>query len=354
MNMQEVKVFLNGQIFTSNPRQPYADAMVVRDGAIEWIGTEHDLNAPEAARIDLKGRRVLPGLIDARMDPVFLASVDAQSADPLPQKKMEETARELAVLGSKLLAHGITSVADVFARKLPTDYFHLYQAAQKAGFKQRAVIYYVWEDLKKKPALNPLFMDKTASIFIGGVKTLAAGSVSEKTTRAHPSYPGDDQDFGIPATTKEALREASVYAKRNGLNLMIQTMDELAIDLVAEAFHGDLIAPQIRIEHTGGPVTGRAATSNPFAGIQAAVTSNSKSNSCNRQVRPIDPAAAVNLYTRDAQQITGIPNVGQLAPGYHADFIVLDRDILNVEHETIGQTQVEETYMGGKLVYRKR
>ncbi|MED1855681.1 amidohydrolase family protein [Brevibacillus reuszeri] len=48
-----------------------------------------------------------------------------------------------------------------------------------------------------------------------------------------------------------------------------------------------------------------------------------------------------------------MPEVGQLKPGYHADFIVLDQDILAITPETIDQITVEETYMGGQLVYKK-
>lgn len=67
----------------------------------------------------------------------------------------------------------------------------------------------------------------------------------------------------------------------------------------------------------------------------------------------MDVATAITLYTRAAQQITGIPAVGQLAPGYHGDFIVLDQDIFEVEKEKIHQIRVEETYMGGLQVYQR-
>lgn len=83
---QEQKLFVNGRIFTANPKQPYADAMVVRNGKIVWIGSEADIDhttlskASHLTTTDLKGRRVLPGLIDAHMHPVYLASAAAQIA----------------------------------------------------------------------------------------------------------------------------------------------------------------------------------------------------------------------------------------------------------------------------------
>ena len=58
------------------------------------------------------------------------------------------------------------------------------------------------------------------------------------------------------------------------------------------------------------------------------------------------------LYTREAQQITGVPKIGQLAPGYYADFMVLNKDILEVSPEKIDEINVEETYVKGELVYK--
>lgn len=99
------------------------------------------------------------------------------------------------------------------------------------------------------------------------------------------------------------------------------------------------------------PATAWADPANPFVGIQAAVTRKAYDGSDTGSGQAIDVETAITLYTRMAQEITGIPNVGQLAVGYEADFIVLDRDILAVAHEEIGQIIVEQTYMGGELVF---
>lgn len=42
MNNTNKFIFINGKIFTSNPENPYASAMVIHDGRIEWIGEEVD------------------------------------------------------------------------------------------------------------------------------------------------------------------------------------------------------------------------------------------------------------------------------------------------------------------------
>lgn len=58
------------------------------------------------------------------------------------------------------------------------------------------------------------------------------------------------------------------------------------------------------------------------------------------------------LYTKEAQEITRIPHVGQLSVGNHADFIVLNKDIFEVRPEKIDTLVVQETYMSGNLVYQ--
>jgi predicted amidohydrolase YtcJ len=63
------KVLLhNGAFWTLDPARPEAEALVIHRGRILAVGTRRDLEsllAPGDRRIDLGGRRVLPGLIDA-------------------------------------------------------------------------------------------------------------------------------------------------------------------------------------------------------------------------------------------------------------------------------------------------
>lgn len=73
-------IFINGRIFTSNPEQPHAEAMITEDGVIQWIGTMANLayDPDEAGITDLGGRRVIPGFVDAHMHPVLLANLRKQ------------------------------------------------------------------------------------------------------------------------------------------------------------------------------------------------------------------------------------------------------------------------------------
>jgi len=94
---------------------------------------------------------------------------------------------------------------------------------------------------------------------------------------------------------------------------------------------------------------------NPFLGMWIA---------CTRQPRwtdrPLHPEErisreqAIRLYTINNAWLTFEENEkGSLEKGKLADFIVLDRDILTCPLDEIRNIAVEETYLGGKPVYRR-
>ncbi len=70
MNVQEAmdSVFYNGQISTLDPAYPEVQAIAVRDGKVQATGSSAAMLAlagPQTVRVDLQGRRVIPGLNDS-------------------------------------------------------------------------------------------------------------------------------------------------------------------------------------------------------------------------------------------------------------------------------------------------
>ncbi|NYH77690.1 hypothetical protein FHR84_001004 [Actinopolyspora biskrensis] len=60
-------LYRNGQLFTADPEQPWASALVVRGEHFAHVGTEAEARAhagPEALEVDLEGSAVLPGFVD--------------------------------------------------------------------------------------------------------------------------------------------------------------------------------------------------------------------------------------------------------------------------------------------------
>ena len=54
---------------------------------------------------------------------------------------------------------------------------------------------------------------------------------------------------------------------------------------------------------------------------------------------------------RELLHLAGIPEIGELKAGYHADFITLSEDILSVDPMKIDQVYVTATYVDGEKVY---
>ncbi|OWW21192.1 amidohydrolase [Noviherbaspirillum denitrificans] len=63
-------IFTNGRITTLDRRNPEAKAMAIEGGKFVAVGSEQDVRArsrPDVTEVDLRGRRVIPGLIDSHI-----------------------------------------------------------------------------------------------------------------------------------------------------------------------------------------------------------------------------------------------------------------------------------------------
>ncbi|WP_276676926.1 amidohydrolase family protein, partial [Caldibacillus debilis] len=75
--------FVNGKIFTGKNERDFVSAMKVTDGKIEWIGPSEQADAPDP--VDLQGKTVVPGFIDAHAHPRLLADIAGQAAITIPE-----------------------------------------------------------------------------------------------------------------------------------------------------------------------------------------------------------------------------------------------------------------------------
>ncbi|HEU0040418.1 MAG TPA: amidohydrolase family protein, partial [Verrucomicrobiae bacterium] len=70
MNSQAIPdlILHNGRVTTLDPNYPEATNLVIKDGRIVGVDdAESYESGPDTKRIDLKGRRVIPGLNDSHM-----------------------------------------------------------------------------------------------------------------------------------------------------------------------------------------------------------------------------------------------------------------------------------------------
>jgi predicted amidohydrolase YtcJ len=85
-------ILIHAKIYTVNARQPWAQALAIRDGKILAVGTDGDITqyrGPSTKVIDGNGRLVLPGFTDCHvhfMDGSFsLQQVNVEDAKNLEQ-----------------------------------------------------------------------------------------------------------------------------------------------------------------------------------------------------------------------------------------------------------------------------
>jgi len=104
---------------------------------------------------------------------------------------------------------------------------------------------------------------------------------------------------------------------------------------------------------TDAPATSWAAPSDPFANLKGAVTRTAWNGENTGQRHKVDIETAIRLYTAEAASIAGFTDVGMLKEGCQADFIVLDRDLLEIPAEEIDQVKVDGTWIGGEKVYER-
>jgi predicted amidohydrolase YtcJ len=94
---------------------------------------------------------------------------------------------------------------------------------------------------------------------------------------------------------------------------------------------------------------------NPFLGMATAITRRAKQYE--GRLHPEEALTreqAIRFYTiNNARILRCDDRLGALEVGKVADLIVLDTDLLTCPEEKIASTQVERTYLGGKLIYRR-
>jgi predicted amidohydrolase YtcJ len=97
-------VFVNGNIYTMDGRQPRAEALAIRNGRIIAVGSNDDVRrrVSDDARVrDLKRRTVLPGLIDAHAHVASLGSFGLGCIDLSSARSFDQVVQMVANKAAK-------------------------------------------------------------------------------------------------------------------------------------------------------------------------------------------------------------------------------------------------------------
>lgn len=134
-------------------------------------------------------------------------------------------------------------------------------------------------------------------------------------------------------------------------------LDNYLIDLVQPyitetQFMGQY--PAKSLQRHGAVIAGASdwpiSTANPWEAMHHAMTRSGPDGGLNAAER-LDRESMFLAYTLHAAQAIGLDQrIGSLEPGKQADFIVLDRDVLDVDVESLKETRVLETYFAGRKV----
>ena len=89
--MQVDKIIKNAKVFTSNKDQLDASAFAVKDGKFVYVGDEAGLDDFTGEEIDLAGKFVMPGLIDAHVHlPVCVGALSLGDMHFVPGSSKDE------------------------------------------------------------------------------------------------------------------------------------------------------------------------------------------------------------------------------------------------------------------------
>lgn len=90
----------------------------------------------------------------------------------------------------------------------------------------------------------------------------------------------------------------------------------------------------------------------PFQGLHAAVTGRTLDGKVFVPEQNITVEEALRAYTAGGARAGGDEDrLGRIAPGYFADFVLLDSDVLAAAGDDLTRVTVKETYVGGRRVW---
>ncbi|WP_095153448.1 amidohydrolase [Pseudomonas sp. Irchel 3E13] len=174
-------------------------------------------------------------------------------------------------------------------------------------------------------------------------------------------------DSGIPhSITHLQLVNPKEFTRFKPLNVIASMQllwaigDDYAIDMVkpyVSAFAFRFQYPARSLLKAGATIAGASdwpvSSANPWLAIAQATTRRGSKGVLNPK-ETIPREVMFYAYTLNAAKTIRLEDrIGSLVKGKQADFVVLDRDVFTVDEQALAETQVVQTWFGGKEVYRQ-
>ena len=382
-----------------------AHSAVVSSSALLLAGFSRDSSDPENGSLERDTEGELTGIIRERHDIVLALAPSASDS---------ERATSLSANLKALFALGITSITQATA---DADTLNRWQQiyANAPGEHPRASVQLIWPGKAQFAAFDGRSGQGDKHFRIGPLKVFVDGGFTGPAAYTKEPYRGEETYRGKLALSESELRELLEIAHNAGWQMGIHAIGDAAIELVVEELAAVLaraprdyhrhylnhftVMPSARTMQTMAAndiwisqqpnftytLEGRYTTYldgerlsknnalrtpmdhgifmalssdvlpiGPMTGIYAAVTRRGMSGAQYGPEEALSPLEALHGYTRNAafftfeEAIKGTIEVGKLA-----DLVVLEANPLTLAPEDLLSLQVEQTWLGGKRVFKR-
>ncbi len=382
-----------------------AHALWANSAAMQRAAISPQTAAPPHGRI---GRAA-----DGSPDGLFFEEAMQLILAAIPSPTVDEAAAMMEAAQTRMLTVGLTCVHDMDGG---VAFAALQALHQRERLRLRVVKYVTRELLDDALALGLRSGFGDDQLRFGGLKLFADGALGARTAAMLAPYTGEPENIGLLTLSPSELRELVRRATAGGIAVAVHAIGDranrLVVNVLAEATtvgaplrhrieHVQLITPEDRdrlaraglvasmqpihavhdrpmAERYWGERTRHAyawrslqragavlafgsdapvEAITPWPGLYAAVTRRAEDGSPSPEGwhphERLSLADAVRAFTWGAAYAAGMENrLGKLWPGYHADLIVLDRDIFALAPQALLDVRVLRTMVGGVWVYR--
>ncbi|MDY7097425.1 MAG: amidohydrolase family protein [Pseudomonadota bacterium] len=377
--------------------------------AMERAGITADVKDPAGGKV----------IRDASGAPsgVFVDNAIALVGDSVPKPRPEDRDAAFAKAQERLIANGITAVADMGT---PIEDWQTFRRAGDRGTLKVRIVSYASSveamELIGGPGPTPwLYDDK---LRLAGIKLYLDGALGSRGATLIEPYEDMPNTRGLPLLTQAQLRNLMSRAALDNFQTAIHAIGDAAnrdvldaIEELSDTYKGDR---RWRIEHSqivdpddlarfgrhgviasmqplhqtsdmfmaearlgedrlGGAYAWRSVLeaggrlafgsdapvepADAFAGIAVAISrtdANGKPFGGWRAQETVSRTAALNAFTADAAYAAFAEGrFGRLIPGERADFLFVDRDPMLASPADIRETQILQVWIGGQQVSAK-
>ncbi len=252
-------IFFNGALVTLEESQPTAEAIALRNGLIQAVGTDEEilaLQGPETVVVDLQGNTLMPGFIDGHTHILAFPERKGRSLD-----EAQETA----------VRYGFTTVNEMWADQGQLD--RLMQAEQEGGLRLRVNVFASYNDGNLDENRGKIFLktwypehgpilDPSRRLRIPGIKIFVDGDNFNPSRGCwalnDPFAPSAPALNNVPCGTsrgdlywsQEELNPVVLEAQNAGYRVAFHAMGDGAIETALDAIEYALDGqPNANVRH---------------------------------------------------------------------------------------------------------